>query len=126
MERGSIPGAACSNVSRSVSDSCPDLKHAPGTFHRDRILLSSDGRLAISDRLKENDGAVTRVDVSILLRTTNENGFFIHRETLQWQLLGYIVQTRIYGGTAGPDAPGEITPGAAGVFGADIRREVTQ
>lgn len=32
-----------------------------GAFHRDRILPSSDGRLAISDRLKENDGAVTRV-----------------------------------------------------------------
>jgi hypothetical protein len=38
--------------------------------------------------------AVTR-NVSIPLRTTNEIGFFIHRETPQRQLLGYIVQMRI-------------------------------
>ena len=39
--------------------------------------------------------AVTRVNVSIPLRTTNENGFFIHRETPQRQLLGYDVQMRV-------------------------------
>lgn len=95
--RGEYPGAACSNVSRSVSDSRSDLTFmsCSGTFHRDRRLLSSDGRLAISDRLKANNGAVTRVNVSILRRTTNENDFFIHREALQSQLLGYIVKMRI-------------------------------
>jgi hypothetical protein len=39
--------------------------------------------------------AVTRVNISIPLRTTNENGFFIHRETPQRQLLGYVVQMRV-------------------------------
>jgi hypothetical protein len=39
--------------------------------------------------------AVTRVNVSIPLRTTNENGFFIHRETPQRQLLGYVVRMRV-------------------------------
>jgi hypothetical protein len=39
--------------------------------------------------------AVTRVNVSIPLRTTNEHGFFIHRETPQRQLLGYVVQMRV-------------------------------
>jgi hypothetical protein len=39
--------------------------------------------------------AVTHVNVSIPLRTTNENGFFIHRETPQRQLLGSVVQMRV-------------------------------
>ena len=39
--------------------------------------------------------AVTRVNVFIPLRTTNENGFFIHHETPQRQLLGYVVQMRV-------------------------------
>jgi hypothetical protein len=39
--------------------------------------------------------AVTRVNVSIPLRTTNEHGFFIHRETPERQLLGYVVQMRV-------------------------------
>ena len=39
--------------------------------------------------------AVTRVNVSIPLRTTNENGLFIHREAPQRQLLGYVVQMRV-------------------------------
>ncbi|MCG2641430.1 MULTISPECIES: hypothetical protein [Bradyrhizobium] len=38
---------------------------------------------------------MTHVNVSIPLRTTNENGFFIHREAAQRQLLGYVVQMRI-------------------------------
>lgn len=38
---------------------------------------------------------MTHVNVSIPLRTTSENGFFIHCETPQRQLLGYVVQMRI-------------------------------
>ena len=37
---------------------------------------------------------VTRVNFSIPLRTTNENGFFIHREAAQRQLLDYVAQMR--------------------------------
>ena len=38
---------------------------------------------------------VTRVNVSIPLSTTSENGFFNHRETPQRQLLSYAVKMRI-------------------------------
>lgn len=53
--RGEYPGAARSNLSRSVSNSRADLTlmSCSGTFHRDRILLSSDGRPPISDWLTQ-------------------------------------------------------------------------
>jgi len=39
--------------------------------------------------------AVTRVNVSIPLRTTSENGFFIHHDATPRQLLGYVVRIRV-------------------------------